>query len=56
MTGEEERVADSPYTMRVLPRHPVTRKCTVVGSGRSRAAAGEPAEFYIEGRDQYGNR
>lgn len=54
--GEEERVADSPYTLRVLSQHPVTRKCTVMGAGRSRATAGEAAEFYIEGRDQYGNR
>ena len=55
-SGGEERVADSPYELRVLPQHPVTRKCTVTGSGRSQATAGEPAEFYVEDRDQYGNR
>ncbi|KAL3147634.1 hypothetical protein ABBQ38_014684 [Trebouxia sp. C0009 RCD-2024] len=54
--GGEERVGESPYTVRVLPQHPVTRKCTVTGPGRSRATAGEPADFYIEGRDQYSNR
>lgn len=56
VVGGEDRVADSPYIVRVLPQHPVTRKCTVMGAGRSRATAGEPAEFHIEGRDLYGNR
>ena len=55
-TGDDERVADSPYTIRVLPLQPVTRKSTVSGAGRKQATAGQPAEFYVEGRDQYGNR
>lgn len=54
--GGEERVGESPYTVRVLPQHPVTCKCTVTGPGRSHATAGEPAEFYFDGRDQYSNR
>ena len=56
MTGGEERVAESPYSVRVLPVQPVPRKCTVVGPGRTHSTTGELAEFFIEGRDQFGNR
>ncbi|DBB00652.1 TPA: hypothetical protein ACH3X3_002330 [Trebouxia sp. C0006] len=54
--GGEERVAESPYSVRVLPVQPVPRKCTVVGPGRTHSTTGELAEFFIEGRDQFGNR
>ena len=56
MTGGEERVAESPYIVRVLPVQPVPRKCTVIGPGRTHSTTGELAEFFIEGRDQFGNR
>ncbi len=56
MTGGDERVAESPYSVRVLPVQPVPRKCTVIGPGRIHGTTGELAEFFIEGRDQFGNR
>ncbi|KAK9830214.1 hypothetical protein WJX72_010381 [[Myrmecia] bisecta] len=56
LTGLDERVADSPYPLRVLSSLPDVRKTAVVGTGRSAAECGCPAEFYIEARDQYGNR
>ncbi|GAB4815949.1 hypothetical protein N2152v2_002995 [Parachlorella kessleri] len=54
--GAEEHVADSPYPLRVLPGKPCPRKCEVVGEGRSRAIAGQPASFSILIHDQFGNR
>ncbi len=56
MTGGEERVAESPYSVKVLPVQPVPRKCTLIGPGRIHSTMGELAEFFIEGRDQFGNR
>lgn len=56
MTGGEERVAESPYTVKVLPVQPVPRKCTVIGPGRIHSTTGKLAGFFIEGRDQFGNR
>ena len=54
--GDEERVADSPYTVRVLAGKPMARKCTVAGAGRKHSTTGQAAEFFVEGRDQFGNR
>ncbi|DBB01026.1 TPA: hypothetical protein ACH3X1_000926 [Trebouxia sp. C0004] len=54
--GGEEHVAESPYSVRLLPVQPVPRKCTVIGPGRIHSTTGELAEFFIEGRDQFGNR
>lgn len=47
---------DSPYPVRVLPGGPCLRKCVVEGEGRSAATVGEVAEFYVEARDEFGNR
>lgn len=54
--GDGDRVADSPYSVKVVPGPPVARKSTVSGLGRMEAVVGEAANFIIEGRDQYGNR
>ena len=56
MADGKERVAESPYAVKVLPVQPVPRKCTVIGPGRTHSMTGELAEFFIEGRDQFGNR
>lgn len=56
LAGADEHVADSPYPLRVLPGKPCPRKCEVVGEGRSRATACQPASFSILIHDQFGNR
>ena len=42
--------------MRVLAGKAVAHKSTVIGDGRMHSITGQPAEFYVEGRDQFGNR
>ena len=54
--GAGEPVAESPYYLRVLPAEPRPRKSLVTGAGRCRAVVGVEATFYVEARDDFGNR
>ena len=49
-------MAEAPYRVQVVSCSPNPRKSTVSGPGRKHAVVGEPTEFVIQGRDQYGNR
>ena len=49
-------MAESPYTLRVLPSRPCWRWCTVAGGGRAAADPGALARFEIQLRDEFGNR
>ncbi len=54
--GADEPVAESPYYLRVLPGEPLLRRSAVMGDGRSSAAVGREAEFWVAAKDQFGNR
>ena len=54
--ADDGDVADSPYPTRVLPGRPSARHCTVTGDGRRSATVGQPAQFIVEARDEFGNR
>ena len=54
-SGDDEVVADSPYTITALPGPPVGNKCSVEGPGRRAAVAGAQADFTVYVRDAYGN-
>ena len=49
-------MAESPYYLRVLPGEPVPRRSVVEGEGRSFAAVGREAVFWVAVRDEFGNR
>ncbi|KAK9904172.1 hypothetical protein WJX75_005923 [Coccomyxa subellipsoidea] len=55
ITMDDGDVADSPYPTRVLPGRPSARHCTVTGDGRRSATVGQPAQFIVEARDEFGN-
>lgn len=48
-------MAASPYRVEVLPSAAEAKRCITAGAGRTVAACGAEAEFFLRGFDAYGN-
>jgi hypothetical protein len=54
--GDGELVANSPYSVEILPGKPCPKQCTLLSPGISSTRVGVPCEFLVEARDGCKNR